>query len=316
MALVHSLVDNTEIDQPSLKAFLHQRTRQWKYTDLSTNPTQCTELPEDYSSDCQAKDTAQGSKPLCWNEQHGSTGVMDSVTETLHRLTLSFKPSIIGDKPASTKSETDSSFEWKSSVLCPTFAGGKDSTGECVFTESEVQHAILDFFEEVAQNPRDYRNPVLTTYGNVPHPTAHAPFGLSADPTVQLDSDNQTASPMMTPEQMEVNEARAQLADMRIALGACPDNDQAFAKGRTRLIQKIEKQETTIKELQVKAISSGSQSAGEVEDLRQDWSPKIDGPQVPFAGTLVSSELLKAAGLGETASEELDKPEDGEKAFI
>jgi hypothetical protein len=120
----------------------------------------------------------------------------------------------------------------------------------------------------------------------------------------------------MTPRQVEVDEARAKLTEMRIALDACPEDDNTFAKGRTKLVQKIEKQEAAVKELQVKALSSGSLGAGEAEDLRQDWSPKVDGHQVPFAGTMVDSELLKAAGLGETASEGLDKLDEEEKAFI
>lgn len=35
--------------------------------------------------------------------------------------------------------------------ICPTFGGGDTSVGECVFVQSIVQKAILNFFEEVAQ---------------------------------------------------------------------------------------------------------------------------------------------------------------------
>jgi hypothetical protein len=35
--------------------------------------------------------------------------------------------------------------------ICPTFGGGDTSVGECVFIQSIVQNAILNFFEEVAQ---------------------------------------------------------------------------------------------------------------------------------------------------------------------
>ena len=316
MALVHSLVDNSEITRPSLKAFLHQRTRQWKYTDLSLNPTQCTELPDDYQCDTSKRTTSNDTKVIRWNEKLSQSGSLSEITKTLYRLALNVVPSN-GDKSAPTKSDTDASSEWMSgSVPCPTFAGGREPTGECVFTEPAVQRAILAFFEDVAQDPENYRNPKFTTFADIPRPTADTPFALSADTTMQESADIQTASHMMTPEQLELDEARTKLADMRSALGACPENVDALAKGCAKLIEKITKQEAAIEELQVKALSSGSLGTGEAEALRQDWSPKVDGPRVPFAGTMVDSELLKAAGLGETAGEELKNLDEEEKAFV
>lgn len=308
MALVHSLVDNTEITHPNLKAFLHQRTRQWKYTDLSFTPTQCTELPSDYHSDRSAPTVSQDAKPISWTEELNGSGPLSSITETLNRLCLDVNPSTCGEKTMSDDSNTNTDFEWKSgSVLCPTFAGGKESAAECVFTDSAVQRAILSFFETVAQDPERYRNPAFTTFADVPHPTADTPFALSADPIVPDHSDTQSALPVVTFEQADLEEARTKLADMRIALDACPEDVAALAKGRSKLYQKITDQEAAIKDLQVKALSSGGTGAGEAEELRQDWSPKVGGPQVPFAGTMVDSELLKAAGLGGTANEELEK---------
>jgi hypothetical protein len=313
MAAIHSLVDNSEVTHPSLKAFLHQRTRQWKYTDMSFNPEQCTELPEDYSSDTPSQTVSQDIKPIHWNEELPRSGSLSAITKALHRLALEVIPTTSNNKASSSEWESDAISEWKdASVLCPTFAGGKESAGECVFTNSSVQHTILSFFEEVAQNPEHYCNPEFTINTDVPNPTADAPFELSADPTVPENSDTQFASSLMAPEQAELDEAHEKLADMRLALNACPEDVDELARGRAKLVGKIMNQEAEIKELQVKALSSGSLRAGEAENLRQDWSPKTDGPQVPFAGTMIDSELLKAAGLGETADEELKKLGDKE----
>lgn len=317
MAVIHTLIDNSEITHPGVKTLLHQRTRQWKYSDLGSSPTQCTELPDDYCGDALKINALEDTKALRWNEELPEPGPLSKTTKTWHHLALSVIPSTNGDGPATVETDNGDSSEWKSgSVPCPTFAGGKEPTGECVFTDANVQRAILSFFEEVAQDPENYRNPAFTTFADIPHPTADAPFALSADTTMQASAEVHTASHMMTPEQLELEEARTKLADMRIALDGCPDYVDALSKGRAKLVEKITKQEAAIKDLQVKALGSGSLGVGEAEDVRQDWSPKIDGPKVPFAGTMADSDLLKAAGLGDTANEELEKLEEEDKAFI
>ncbi|KAF1934308.1 uncharacterized protein M421DRAFT_50396 [Didymella exigua CBS 183.55] len=317
MAVVHTMIDNSEITHPSIKAFLHQRTRQWKYSDLSLSPTQCIELPDDYAGDASRGNPQQGTKAVCWNENLAEPGPLSKLAETLHHLTLNVVPSTNRIGSTTDDSASDDSSEWKSgSVPCPTFAGGKEPTGECIFTETNVQRAILSFFEDVAQDPENYRNPPFTTFADVPHPTADVPFVLSADAIMQPSANIQTAYHMLTPEQQELEEARTKLADMRIALDGCPDNIDILAKGRVKLAEKITKQEAAIKDLQVKALSSGSLGVGEAEEERQDWSTEADGPKVPFAGIMVDSELLKAAGLSETAREELEKLREEDKAFI
>ncbi|KAF3040364.1 hypothetical protein E8E12_009494 [Didymella heteroderae] len=317
MAVVHAMLDNSEVTHPSIKAFLHQRTRQWKYSDLSSSPTQCTELPNDYAGESSTDNTPQGTNAVCWNENVPESGSLSTITKTLHNLAMCVTPPANSDGSTMDSSASDISSEWKmSSVPCPTFAGGKEPTGECIFTDSTVQRAVLSFFEDVARNPEGYRNPTFETLGNVPHPTADAPFALSADTTMEEPFEIQTAHHMLTPERQELEEARAKLADLRIALSGCPDDVETLAKGRAKLTGKITKQETAIKDLEVKAISTGSLGAGEAENERKNWSPKVEGPKVPFAGTMADSELLKAAGLVDTASEELEKLGDEEKAFI
>lgn len=306
MAMIQTQVEDSEFAHPSLKAFLHQRARQWRYTDLSINPTKCTELPDNYSS--VSKLPPKYNKTIRWNEELPHHGTPSETKKPLHRLAVS---GVLTPEPT-----TKASSDWGSgSVPCPTFAGGRESTGECIFTEPAVHGAILSFFEDVAQDPENYRNPAFSTLADIPRPTADAPLTLDADTIVPDPVDSQIASSMLTPEQLELEDARAKLTELRIALSACPENVDALAKGRAKLVEKIAKHEAAVKDLQVKALGSGSLGAGEAEDIREDWSPKVDGPRVPFAGTMVDSELLKAAGLSETADEELKKL-DEEKAFV
>lgn len=305
MAMVYTTLDNSEITDPRLKAFMHGRTRQWKYSDLSCNPTLCTQLPDDYSSDSPGQAKLKVPKTIRWDDVLPEAGPLPRITKSMSGLSFDTSANISA-KPAQAAAAAD--IEWGSGdVPCPTFAGGKEPTGECVFTEPDVQRSILSFFEEVAHDPENYRNPKLTTAVNIPQPTADAPFALDANATTPGTADIQPPSPMVTPEQAELEDARAKLEDMRIALKACPDNVKLFAKGRARLMGKIVNQETLIKDLQVKALGSGSLGAGAAGEVRQGWTHEANGSQVPFAGTMVDSELLKAAGLGETAREGLEK---------
>ncbi|KAJ4384290.1 hypothetical protein N0V86_001137 [Didymella sp. IMI 355093] len=304
------------VTDPNIKELLHQRSRQWKYSDFGSSSTQCTELPDDYAGDASQRDTPQGAKAVRWNETEAEPGPLSKITKTLHSLALSVAPTT-SNRSETGASVSDDSSEWKiGSVPCPTFAGGKEPTGECIFTETSVQRAILSFFEDVAQDPENYCNPAFTTFADIPHPTADAPFALSADTTMQSSAEIQTAHHMLTPEQQKLEEARTKLEDMRIALDGCPDDVDTLAKGRAKLVERITKQEVVIEDLQAKALGNGSLGAGEAEDERQAWSPKVDGAKVPFAGTMADSKLLKAAGLIDTASEELEELEDEDKAFI
>lgn len=308
MAMIHTNLDNSEITHPDLKAFMHQRTRQWKYSDTSRDPLQCTDMPDDFVRNDKGKAPARDPKIIRWDEQLDNN--YRSNQDRMHRLTLD---------PVSTSPRPDvnANSDWGSgSVPCPTFAGGKEPVGECIFTEPGVQRAILSFFEEVAQDPENYRNPTFTTSTYAPRPTADAPFTFDADATMPEMSDLQTAAPMLTPEQLELEESRARIVDMHIALQACPANVQELARGRTNLMERISKQEMAIKDLELRAASTASVGVGQTEELHENWTPKVDGPQVAFAGTTVDSELLKAAGLGETADEELMKLDEEEKAFL
>lgn len=270
-------------------------------------------MPDDFSSNVSTRAQFEEVSNICWGEKMTKD---ESLGKRSWPLTLNSTLSH-DDNPTPTKPHAMANSGWGTgSVPCPTFAGGREPTGECIFTEPAVQDAILSFFEEVAQDPENYRNPTFITSVYAPRPTVDAPFTLHASATIPEAADVQPAHPMLTPEQLELDEAQTKLADMRIALEACPEDIGVLAKGRGKLVDKIKNQEVLIKTLQVQALSSGSLGVSDSEDAREDWSPKVEGPQVPFAGTMVDSELLRAAGLGRTADEELEKLDDEEKAFL
>ncbi|XP_014552667.1 hypothetical protein COCVIDRAFT_109654 [Bipolaris victoriae FI3] len=147
IALLHCTLDASQITHAGLRTFLHQRARQWRFNDATTNPLHCTDMPKLH---------------------HGhAVGENDEIE--------------VG-RASGTQ------------VPCPTFAGGDGALGEDVFIDAAVQDAVLAFFEE-ARN----RGAVL---------------------------------------------------------------GEKMSEGR-------------------------------------GWKPQVEGPQVAFAGTMVDSELLKAAGLME-----------------
>ncbi|KAF1841362.1 uncharacterized protein K460DRAFT_318208 [Cucurbitaria berberidis CBS 394.84] len=321
MALIHSLIDDSQIKDPRLRAFLHQRTRQWKYSDLTFDPLHCTSLPDDYEEDLEHKASRDGSstaKPtihISWSEDLPEPGHLSSITKALHRLAVTVTTS---KKEIPTPVASDSDMEWSSgqSAICPTFAGGNNYVGECIFTNPAVQRTILSFFEDVAQDPGHYRNADIKIYTEAPQPTPENPLVLSADDSTALDSPSLPAE--MTLEQAELDDARQNLIDMRIALDACPLNVQELEKGRERLMKKIQDKEFEIEALEKKALASGGLKAGEAMEKRENWKPQKEGPKVAFAGTMVDSELLKAAGMFDTAKLELEKIDEGDdqKAFI
>ncbi|KAI8937476.1 hypothetical protein NX059_005194 [Plenodomus lindquistii] len=320
MALVSSTVDESQIQHPSLRAFLHQRTRHWRYSDLTPDPFQCVGLPNDYNKDLDSTPSPSGpgvmksAQHIRWNEDLPASGPLSGITNALHRLVVGATSQ---SKETASTTAADPYTEWSTNqvVLAPTFAGGVESTPECIFTDRKVQHAILSFFEEVAQDPENYRNPNMKLFTEAPQPTPENPLVLSADDTTFT---SQPLSAEMTPEHLELEEARQNLFEMCIAFDACPDHKPELANGREKLAKKIHEKRAQIEDLEKKALAKGGLRAGEATEKRENWKPQAEGPKVPFAGSMVDSELLKAAGLFETAQAELNKlSADGEeKAFI
>lgn len=304
MALIHSLIDDMQIKDPNLRVFLHQRAREWRYSDLSISPEDCTELPEDYKSSQDSPLGARANKHIAWNEDVSQGSVMSSITGAPHRLVINTTPSKEADDASAGLEDSDC---WSSGqvAICPTFAGGRESTGECIFTYFAVQHAVLDFFEEVARNPENYRNPNFKVYNPVPQPTPENPLAL--DPDTPEVAGFASLPPEMTPEQAELDMAKEKLDQMRLALKACPAKVSELQQGRAKLLERIAKQEVKIEKLKKKALATGGLKSKEAPEQRENWKPQKEGVKVEFAGTEVDSELLKAAGLLDTAEEGLAK---------
>ncbi|KAI1604989.1 hypothetical protein PtrCC142_002837 [Pyrenophora tritici-repentis] len=299
MALVDSTVADAEIHNPHARAFLRQRTRQWKYNDLTFNPLHCTSLPDDYHQDTansQPQDTTscmRSAKHISWHEGI-PTGAVAILTNTLHRLSIAITPA--SNPELTPPTDPDAPADWTDQgVVCPTFSGGANPVGECIFTNPTVQHAILSFFEEVAQDPENYRNPLsLKAFTEAPKPTPDNP--MSFDPE-QAPIDFTPPPDLLTPEQQALADARDTLLELSVELAACPTDISELASGRKALETKISELATHVEKLEMEALSCGGAVAGEAESKRESWKPRAEGPKVPFAGTMVDSELLKATGL-------------------
>jgi hypothetical protein len=310
MALIESLKADSQIKNSKVRAFLYQRTREWRYSSLSDNPEHCTKLPADYLSHTQLA-VSKATKHIAWNEDVPKAGALSGITSALHRLAVSVTPSK-KDKDEPTTATSDEDADWSSgqAPICPTFAGGRESTGECILTNPAVQHAVLAFFEDVAQDPENYRNPNFKVYVNAPHPTPENPLELNPDDLNVAGFS--PLSPEMTPEQTVVVVAKEMLDQMELALRACPVDVPELRSGRNSLLQRICNQQVKIEKLEKKKLATGGLPAGAALEQRENWKPQKEGKKVEFAGTKVDSELLKAAGLLDTADEELEKlGEDG-----
>ena len=82
MAMVYTTLDNSEITDPRLKAFMHRRTRQWKYSDLSWSPTTCTQLPDDYPSDSPGQATPKVPQTIRWDDVLPEAGPLPEITKS------------------------------------------------------------------------------------------------------------------------------------------------------------------------------------------------------------------------------------------
>ena len=323
MALVDSTVADTEIKNPHSRAFLRQRSRQWKFSELTFNPLHCISLPDDYNQDranCLPPTTSSlmhSAKHISWHED-ASKGPVATIKNTLHRLALAITTTK-NFSPAP-PTDPDSPADWASgqAVLCPTFAGGNNPVGECIFTNPAVQHAILSFFEEVAQDPENYHNSLsFKPFTEAPQPTPDNPFVLDpADAGINFTSPPS----LMTPEQSALNNARDMLTEFRTELDACPTDVPELEKGRKSLETKVSDLELQVENLEKEALSHGGLRADEAVTRRENWKPQVEGPKVPFAGTMVDSELLKVTGLmpadAEKKTEGDSKGGDDDKAFL
>jgi len=307
MALIHSLVDELQVKDSNIRAFLCERVREWRYSDLSINPKDCIELPKDYSPLQDTPPNTQDSHHVDWNVKVPKASVLSGITNALHHLVVGNAPSKEAEEALADTSASDC---WSNSMAptCPTFAGGCDPAGECILTDFAVQHAILDFFEQVAQDPSNYSNPNFNPYTAVPQPSLDNPLAL--DPDNPDIAGFPSLPPEMSPEQAELDMAREELEKMKFALQATPTSDPELQEGRTKLTERIAKQEIKIEKIKVQALATGGLKAEEATELRENWNPQAEGEKVEFAGAKVSSNLLKMAGLMGEKEEGTEKSKD------
>jgi hypothetical protein len=146
---MQSPVGGHQIHNPDVKAFLHTRARHWETSQTgSADPTQCKAAPSDYTS----KAVPNKSSP------ETSINWLETVEEGVeHRADTPFA-NIAEAKVAisAAKEPTSDDGFFDATPLCPTFGGGATWVGECIFTQSIVQQAVLDFFEDVARGELTY----------------------------------------------------------------------------------------------------------------------------------------------------------------
>jgi hypothetical protein len=303
MAVIQATIDSSQVKLPSLRALLYQRTRQWKYTDATSNPMHCIELPEDYRSGALSPDDKKrpenrslktSAKKNRWNERRSSIGALSDVTNVVRRLALRLIPS---------RKDSVTPTTWGGpTAIYPTFAGGSNTGYEYVFTDPAVQCAVLKFFGQVISDPEEFYNTDFQVYTQAPQPTPHCPLAL--DPTIpEIPSD----ATEVKPEQIQLDAAREDLDRMRAAYDACPENDDKLTTGRNRLRNKMTLKSNEVVDLEEKLRGFEISRAMEAEEKREHWQPQIEGPAISVAGHMIDSELVKAAGLGESAEEALKR---------
>ncbi|KAF2643124.1 hypothetical protein P280DRAFT_393836 [Massarina eburnea CBS 473.64] len=306
MAIFNTVVNTAQISDPALKAFLHTRTREWKVSELK-DPSKVLDLPHDYNvspptapAERKTVNWLVFSKPVpspFWTSfTDFSCPTLGSKKRPVNSADYSTVP-----KPK----ESESTIFYGAEALCPTFGGGDTWVGECIFTQPAVQDAVLDFFEDVAQDPKNYSNPAFTL--DIPQPTPDNPLEL--DPSFAPLSTMPEET--LTEEQQAFNDAEAALIEMQIALSSTPSTTATFKDSRERLVTRIAKKEAEVKDLAKTALATGGLGADAANRLRAKWMPTTE-PQTQFAGVESDREeglkvLDSEAGLPDTVKEELKK---------
>ncbi|KAF2440256.1 hypothetical protein P171DRAFT_435086 [Karstenula rhodostoma CBS 690.94] len=294
LAVMQSPVGGHQIHNPDVKAFLHTRARHWETSQHSSaDPTQCKASPSDHISKA-VSDKPASEMPIDWLETvEGGVG---------HRADTPFA-NIPEAKVAiaATKEPTSDDGFLDSTPLCPTFGGGDTWVGECIFTQSTVQQAVLNFFEDVARDPKGFCNP------NFKH-----------DLTIPVDSRfDALPDEMLNPEKQQVLAAQAELTRLEAAFHAIPQDKPDLLPGLVRLQKRIIKKDAELRELEERALAAGALGPGAAQDLRdkwkqqanEEWTEKKPGAPIQFAGVQADSNLVASAGCLNTVEEELARLE-------
>ncbi|KAF1958631.1 hypothetical protein CC80DRAFT_16024 [Byssothecium circinans] len=304
MAIFGTSFNASQVSESALKAFLHTRAREWKLPNgTSTNPSTLINLPRDYKV---TPSRPVSRKVVNWLEKATEQSV-DHQADAHER----FQKSGYNVSQQSDKSDESDDIWHGEEALCPTFAGGDTIAAECIFTQPEVQDIVLNFFEDVAQDPKNYTNPSFTLELDIPQPTPDAPLELDpafAPPPGSIPDD------MLTEEQQELKIAQAVLDAMQVALSSTPSTNATLRDSSERLSKRIQQKEIELEELERKALASGGLGSSTAEQVREKWENKAKsekwtekktGPAIMFAGVEVDSETVKGAGCPDTVAEEL-----------
>jgi hypothetical protein len=316
MAIVHSEMRNAQITDPALKAFLHMRTRHWKAVGPDfMDCTQCHSLPADYKPQ-RTTPQSESLNQVEWLKPSEPRELDEyNPEENAHQLyaNSSYYVEPTEAQPDDPSKTSKDPFITDTDPVCPTFPGGDTNVGECIFTQRAMQQMIIGFFEQVAQDPKNFCNPVFQL--DIPEPTPENPLTISAsDAATAAASSFKTLPPeMLSPEQQTLTATKAALHNLKTALLATPFTSE-LEPGRQHLQSRIAKTEAKLASLEKKALSTGGLPEGAGMDSREEWENKTNGEKwmppktgkaVSFAGVQADSEVVKGAGCSGTVEEEL-----------
>ncbi|KAL5425913.1 hypothetical protein PMIN05_011823 [Paraphaeosphaeria minitans] len=298
LAAVQSPVGGHQIHNPDVKTFLFTRARHWETSQhTSADPTQCKASPSNYISKA-VSDNPTSKEPIDWLETVGGGAGHRADTPFATTGIREAKVTIAAtEEPASDDGFVDAT------PLCPSFGGGNTWVGECVFTQSTVQEAVLRFFEDVAQDPKGYCNP---------------DFNLDSRPSHADSRFDPLPDEMLNPEKQELLAAQEELRRLEAAFNAVPEGNSDLGPGLERLHRRIATKQSALRELEERALAAGALGLGDAQDVRDKWSVSRDGVEwkemkrgapIPFAGVQADSNMVASAGCLGTVEEELARLE-------
>jgi len=276
-------------NNPQLRAFLRERTREWKVAETK-DANVCIEVPK-YENDPKIERIPDGSN-------------MDADPSSLDEHDwLEPVPSSAGiDHDAGSPAKTTVSNVTEYPVdgpFCPTFSGGDVIAAECIFTNPAVYGAVLNFFHEVyIGGGKCYRNPE---------------FQVEIE---DEDGSNELRDP--TPEEIEVQELGLNIADKRreldhmtASLDSTPADNPKYQEGINGLKKRIDKgweeynQMVKHRDDLIKQYKAEGKLPEEVVENGAKWEHQGgSGQMVKLGGGMIELDLLRDAGL-------LDDIEDG-----
>ncbi|KAF2197683.1 hypothetical protein GQ43DRAFT_458355 [Delitschia confertaspora ATCC 74209] len=284
MALIQTGCSPAQFSSPLLKSFLHRRAREWRVS-AQDQPNVCIEVPKTaHIQEGTAVLTASTDEfaprlsPINW---------LQAISSSSAGLPTSISPEKLCIVDELESGKTTPGRHEDDEPLCPTFSAGETTIPECIFTDPAIYTSILGFFEEVAQDPAKYSNPK---------------FAVNASPA--SDNAESELPQEVDPQQIEIEDRKAQILHMKESLAHIPEGDEILKKGKEDLEKRIMRMEEQVKEMMKVQLAKGGLKSGEGAEVRNEWKAVGGGPKVKFAGIMVDSDLLKGAGLFDSAEGE------------